>query len=127
MATAKWQKVMLLIFGIALILVSHMAPVMAAFADTIPHLARNSAFFASKNPVRALAIAALNIGPIILTYYDLQRLPLYAFMWAVFGFGAIAMIVSKMLIKDFNVYLPELDEFGYPVEEGQEDREMPDL
>jgi hypothetical protein len=32
-----------------------------------------------------------------------------------------------MLIKDFNVYLPELDEFGYPVEKGQEDGEMPDL
>ena len=57
------------IFGIALIFVSHMAPVMAAFADTIPHLARNSVYFASKNPVRALAIAALNIGPLILTYY----------------------------------------------------------
>ena len=112
-----------LIFGIALLLVSHMAPVMAAFADTIPHLARNSVYFASKNPVRAIAITALNVGPLILTYMDLQRLPLYAFMWAVFGFGAIAFVVSKLLIKDFNVFLPELDEFGYPVEKDPEEEQ----
>lgn len=111
------------IFGIALLLVSHMAPVMAAFADTIPHLARNSVYFASKNPVRAIAITALNVGPLILTYMDLQRLPLYAFMWAVFGFGAIAFVVSKLLIKDFNVFLPELDEFGYPVEKDPEEEQ----
>ena len=105
-----------LIFGIALILVSHMAPVMAAFADTLPHLLRNSVYFASKNPLRAIVVAALNVGPLILTYMDLERLPLYAFLWTVCGFGTIAYIISKLLIKDFNKYLPELDEFGYPVE-----------
>ena len=95
---------------------SFLYPVMAAFADTIPHLLRNCLYFASKNPIRALGIAALNVGPLILTYADLSRMPLYAFLWAVCGFGAIAMIVSKLLIKDFNKFLPELDEFGYPVE-----------
>lgn len=105
-----------LILGIALLMVSFLYPVMAAFADTIPHLLRNCVYFASKNPIRALGIAALNVGPLILTYVDLPRMPLYAFLWAVCGFGVIAMIVSKLLIKDFNKFLPELDEFGYPVE-----------
>ena len=33
-------------------------PVMAAFADTIPNLLRNAVFFAVKNPLRLIAVAA---------------------------------------------------------------------
>jgi hypothetical protein len=36
-------------------------------------------------------------------------MPLYAFLWATFGFSSIAMICSGMLLKDFEQYLPSLD------------------
>ena len=84
-----------------------MFPVMAAFEDTLPGLIRNSLFFASKNPLRALLVVFINVFPMVLTYMDLQRLPLYSFLWVTFAFAGIAMIVSNMLVKDFNKYLPE--------------------
>ena len=43
----------------ALILSVHFFPVLAAFEDTLPHLLRNALFFAGKNPVRAILLAAL--------------------------------------------------------------------
>ena len=95
--------------GIMLLILFHVIPVMAAFADTLKGLIRNGIYFAAKNPVRAILILALNVGPMVWTYYDVVRMPLYAFLWATFGFSTIAMICSGMLLKDFEQYLPSLD------------------
>ena len=95
--------------GIMLLLLFHVIPVMAAFADTMKGLIRNAIYFAAKNPIRAILILALNVGPLAWTYYDVVRMPLYAFLWAAFGFSSIAMICSGMLLKDFEQYLPSLD------------------
>ena len=98
-----------LVAGIMLLILFHVIPVMAAFADTLKGLIRNGIFFAAKNPIRAIVILALNAGPMIWTYYDVVRMPLYAFLWVSFGFSTIAMICSKLLLGDFEQYLPELD------------------
>lgn len=95
--------------GIMLLILFHVIPVMAAFADTLKGLIRNGIYFAAKNPVRAILILVLNVGPMVWTYYDVVRMPLYAFLWATFGFSSIAMICSGMLLKDFEQYLPSLD------------------
>lgn len=50
------------------------------------------------------------VGPLVLTYADLARLPLYAFLWTMFGFAGIVMLISRLLIKDFNRFLPEIPE-----------------
>ena len=104
--------------GIMLLILFHVIPVMAAFADTLKGLIRNGIYFAAKNPVRAILILALNVGPMVWTYYDVVRMPLYAFLWATFGFSSIAMICSGMLLKDFEQYLPSLD---ISEEEGDEE------
>ena len=98
-----------LVAGILLLILFHVIPVMAAFSDSLKGLIRNGIYFAAKNPLRALLILVLNAGPLIWTYMDVVRMPLYAFLWATFGFSGIAMICSKLLLKDFEKYLPELD------------------
>jgi uncharacterized membrane protein YesL len=106
-----------LIGGSLLILTSFLFPVMAAFDDSLRGLVRNAFYFIGKNPVRALLIALINAVPIVWTYMDLQRLPLYSFIWVTLGFSACAMAVSSLLIGDFNRFLPALDEFGNIAEE----------
>ncbi len=96
-----------LMAGVGILLILFIYPVMAAFSDTLPHLARNAVFFIARNPVRAVGAAALAIGPMIYTYMDLERLPLYAFLWTLTGFSGIAMLISRMLIRDFEIYLPD--------------------
>ena len=47
-----------------------------------------------------------------LTYSDRSYLPLYAFLWVMFGFGAIALLTSYLLLSEFEPYLPVVDECG---------------
>lgn len=104
-----------LLAGFFLMLLFHFFPVCAAFSDNLKGLLRNALFFAAKNPVRALLVLFLNAGPMIWTYRDLVRIPLYAFVWACIGFSGIAMICSRLLLKDFSIYLPDVsvpDETG---------------
>ena len=98
-----------LLAGVLLLILFHVIPVMAAFSDTLKGLIRNGIYFAAKNPIRAIVILALNVLPMVWTYIDVVRMPLYAFLWSTFGFSTIAMICSAMLLKDFEKYLPELD------------------
>lgn len=97
-----------LVTGFLLMILFHVFPVMAAFSDTLRGLIRNALYFAAKNPLRAVLILGLNVGPMIWTYMDVVRMPLYAFLWASFGFSSIAMICSRLLLKDFEQYLPDI-------------------
>lgn len=98
-------------------------PVMAAFRDTLPALVRNAIYFALKNPLRLIAVAAIWLVPAAVTYLHVYLQPLYAFCWFFFGFSAIVMAESSMLIRDFSKYLPPVDEFGLPREESDSSRE----
>lgn len=110
--------------GILLVIITaYLMPVMAAFADTTMHLIRNAIFFACKNPVKLIIILFFDVFPLYLTYSDVQMQPLYAFLWFVFGFGAQAMIVSSLLVKDFAKYLPKVDEYGTVIEEEEKGTE----
>ena len=78
--------------AVAVILYLYLIPVMAAFQDSLPHLIRNAAYFIGKKPWKALVILFFDIFPFVLTFSDLQMLPLYAFLWVLCGFGLQAML-----------------------------------
>lgn len=106
-----WFRYAIYVLAMAgLILTAFLLPVMAAFADTIPHLMRNAVFFAARRPWKILVLVFFDVFPLFLTYSDPQMLPLYAFCWVAFGFGAVAMIGASLLVKDFSEYLPTVYE-----------------
>ncbi|MDO4337341.1 MAG: YesL family protein [Eubacteriales bacterium] len=118
-----WEYFMYAIYAlgiVALIVTLMLFPTMAAFADTIPHLMRNAVFFAVKKPFRLIVILFFNVFPLYLTYTDAQMQPLYAFLWATFGFGAVALLGSVLLLPDFKVYLPPVDACGDIIENPEE-------
>lgn len=108
--TVKWAVIAL---GVVLtVLTLYMFPTMAAFADTIPNLLRNSFYFAIKKPFKLVVIAFFNIFPMVLTYSDPQTMPLYAFIWVFFGFGAVALLGATLLLPEFKPFLPVVDACG---------------
>lgn len=101
----------------------YLMPVMAAFSDSLPHLVRNAWFFVCKKPIALPVILFFDVFPIYLTYSDPQYLPLYAFLWCMFGFGGIAMIGAALLYPEFKKFLTLPDEEEIMVEEYDEDEE----
>ena len=112
---------------LAIVLI-YLFPVMAAFANSIPNLIKNSLYFAMHKPWKILILAFFTIFPLYLTYTDPDWKPLYGFIWVTFGFGAIAMLTATLLLPEFRPYLPlvdasgafVLDDDGNPVMPGQE-------
>lgn len=103
----------ILMFGLILALLTiYMFPTMAAFADTIPNLLRNAFYFAIKKPFKLVVIGFFNIFPMVLTYSDPRTMPLYAFIWMFFGFGAIALLGATLLLPEFKPFLPLVDACG---------------
>ena len=98
--------------AVAVILYLYLIPVMAAFQDTLPHLIRNAAYFIGKKPWKALVILFFDIFPFVLTFSDLQMLPLYAFLWVLCGFGLQAMLGAALLLPEFEPYLTPKEEDG---------------
>ena len=98
--------------AVAVILYLYLIPVMAAFQDSLPHLIRNAAYFIGKKPWKALVILFFDIFPFVLTFSDLQMLPLYAFLWVLCGFGLQAMLGAALLLPEFEPYLTPKEEEG---------------
>ena len=116
--------------GVLLIGLIYVFPVIAAFENKLPVLFRSAYYFALRKPLRLLVLLFFHIFPLFLTYTDAQMLPLYAFLWTFFGFGAIAMLTAKLLLPLFTPLLPLVDEAGdfilddegKPLMPGDEDR-----
>lgn len=87
-------------------------PFIAAFEGTIGNHIRNAIYFAFHKPWWILVNLFFHIFPLYLTYSDPHLMPLYAFCWFFFGFGAITMLTARLLIKDYNRFLPLVDDFG---------------
>ena len=90
----------------AAVLTVHFFPVLAAFDDSMKGLIRNSVFFAGKNVIRSIILVAVYAVPLTITYLDRRMFPLYGFIWTVIGFAFVAMISARLLLKDFEKYLP---------------------
>lgn len=107
------------ILMIAVVIVATMMylfPTMAAFKATIPQLIQDSIYFMFKKPLNLIVIAFVHIVPMALTYMDLQRLPLYAFLWTFFGFAAVSLITVNLLLAEYMPYLETKKE----VKDGEE-------
>ena len=99
--------------GIVLVIIMiYLFPTMAAFEDKLPGLVRSSLYFAIRRPHKLLLNLFFHVFPMYLTYTDLHMQPLYAFLWATFGFGAVCMLTSSLLLPDFVPYLPLVDGCG---------------
>lgn len=91
--------------GFVLILTLVLYPVMAAFENNLSALLQSALYFAGKNPLRAVLIALIQLGPLVFTYMDLDRLPLYAFVWTFFGFALTQLVSVRLLLPDFDRFL----------------------
>ena len=96
---------------LALVLI-YTFPSIAAFEGKIRDHIRNAIYFSFHKPWFIPVNLFFHIFPLYLTYSDPQLMPLYAFCWFFFGFGAIVMLTARLLIKDYNKYLPLVDNFG---------------
>lgn len=102
-------------YAVALILtlvLIYIFPSIAAFEGKIKDHIRNAIYFSFHKPWFIPVNLFFHIFPLYLTYSDPHLLPLYAFCWFFFGFGAIVMLTARLLIKDYNKYLPLVDDFG---------------
>ena len=98
--------------ALLVIVLIYLFPTMAAFENTLPSLIRSSLYFAMRKPGKLIVLLLFHVFPMVLTYSDAQDLPLYAFLWSFFGFGAIAMLSARLLLPEFKPYLPLVDSSG---------------
>ena len=113
----------LVIAVIVLTVLIHLFPTMAALKATIPQLIKNSIYFAFKNPLHLIVILFAHSVPMAITYVDLQRLPVYAFMWCFFGFAAVGLLTVSLLLPEYMPYLKKDTEVPHGSPEGGEDAE----
>lgn len=88
----------------AVIIYTYLYPVMTSFHGTIKDHYTNSIYFAFKKPLKMILLVGVEAGAAALTYGFLDMLPLWAFCWFFFGFGAIAMLGAKLLLPLFKPY-----------------------
>ena len=109
---AMFRFPVLAICAILCVLLLYFFPTTSAFDASVPGLLRNSLYFIMRKPWKAVVILFFDIFPLYLTYTDPQMMPLYAFIWFFFGFGAVAMIGAALLMPEFRPWLDEVDAGG---------------
>ena len=111
-AAAKWRYAVYAVALALLIELIYLFPTMACFHNKLPVLLRSAWVFALRKPLKLLVLLIFHVVPLLLTYADAQRLPLYAFLWCFFGFAAIAMLTARLLLPAFVPLLPLVDAAG---------------
>ena len=104
------------------ILVSYLFPTLAAFHVTLRQLLADCVYFAFRRPITLIIVLFTNVMPMVLTYMDYPRLPLYAFLWCLCGFALVAFSNARLLII---LYLPYLEERKEEATEEESQKEPP--
>ena len=102
------------------ILAVYLFPVIAAFNGGIGELLKNALYFAFSQPHCMLICVTLYLAPLMATYVFFQVLPLWAFLWLLFGFAAVAYLASGIMLGQFLPFLPEVDICGDIIQPDQE-------
>ena len=108
---ALFQYPLLALLLILIVLASYMFPTMAAFKVTLSQLLADCIYFAVHRPVTMVMVLLTDVVPMALTYLDYPRLPLYAFLWCMFGFALLAFSNSRQLLKLYLPYLEKKEDF----------------
>ena len=99
----------------------YLFPVIAAFNGGIGELLKNALYFAFSKPQCMLPCVALYVVPLVATYATIKYLPLWAFLWLMFGFALIVYLASGIMLRQFMPFLPEVDICGDIIPAGMED------
>lgn len=102
---------------VAVIIGLYIFPTMAAFQAGLKDLLKNSVFFAFRKPLYLIVILFFSIFPFILTFMDVSILPLYAFVWVTCGFSLVCVVTDTLLLREYQPYLPKVDEYGNFIDE----------
>ena len=105
----------------------YLFPLMAAFSNKLSVLLRGAFAFAFRKPLKTLVLLFFHVFPFVLTYSDAQLLPLYAFLWALIGFGALAMLTARLLLPEIRPLLPLVDEYGCFILDEDGKKRMPGM
>lgn len=89
------------------ILSLYIFPVIAAFSNHVISQIKNAFIFAFMRFHYTLAIAAITIFPMFMTYQDIKLMPLWACCWFFFGFGLTAYVNSFLFYKMFRPFLEQ--------------------
>lgn len=116
---ALFQYPLMAILLIVIVMASYMFPTLAAFKVTLPQLVADCVYFAVRSPLTMVIVLLTDIAPMALTYLDYPRLPLYAFLWCMFGFGLLAFSNSRQLLKLYLPYLEKKEDSGDEEPEGE--------
>lgn len=92
------------------VLCIYLFPVIAAFCGGLKQHIQSSLYFAINRPLDLVLIAAAHVVPLAITYLDLRRMPLYAFLWFFAGFAGVVTFVDSLLLKQFVPFLESADE-----------------
>lgn len=118
---ALFQIPLMGLMVLELIVAVYLFPVIAAFNGGIGELLKNAFYFAFSKPHRMIACVALHVAPLAATYMNLKYLPLWSLIWLLLGFGGIEYLSTKIMLPQFEPFLPEVDICGDIIKPGQED------
>ena len=93
-----------IVLAAAIILYTYLYPVMTSFNGKLKDHYTNAIYFAFKKPLKMILLVGVEIGAGFLTYGFLDMLPMWAFCWFFFGFGAIALLGAKLLLPLFKPF-----------------------
>lgn len=94
--------------GMLLVLTAlYIFPTVAAFENKIGKLLTHALYFIFRQPLYAVAVAAITCLPMYFTLVDAELFPVYLFVWLMCGFSLTAYVDSWFLWKLFRPFFEE--------------------
>lgn len=102
---SKLMQAMGRIGDLAVLMYSYVFPLLSQFSNGIRATLKNSLLLSLGYLPRSLLIAALNLFPLAVAFYDLYLFLQAGFQWVFFYFSASAYVTALLLKKVFSRYM----------------------